>query len=82
MLLQEFDTIINRMQLAFESALNLSQPIEAAKILYQMNEQLPDDLQLTFEYMGNENSVKSFISEYNPLIKSAIVEYRQKLMNI
>ena len=79
MSLQEFDAIIDKMQLALDYALNLGQPIEAAKILYQMNEQLPDDLQLIFEDIDNENSVKSFISEYNPLIKSAIVEYRQKL---
>ncbi|MDH3191731.1 MAG: hypothetical protein OEM18_03480 [Nitrosopumilus sp.] len=79
MSLQEFDAIIDKMQLALDYALNLGQPIEAAKILYQMNEQLPDDLQLIFEDIENENSVKSFISEYNPLIKSAIVEYRQKL---
>ncbi|MDH3502070.1 MAG: hypothetical protein OEL69_06150 [Nitrosopumilus sp.] len=79
MSLQEFDAIIDKMQLALDYALNLGQPIEAAKILYQMNEQLPDDLQLIFEDIDNENSVKSFISEYTPLIKSAIVEYRQKL---
>ena len=81
MSLKEFDSIIDRMQLAFEYALNLGQPIEAAKVLYQMNEQLPDDMQLSLEEIENENTVKSFITEYKPLIKSAIVEYRQRLMN-
>jgi hypothetical protein len=81
MSLQEFDTIIDRMQLAFESAINLGQPIEAAKVLYQMNEQLPDDLHLPFETMDDENTVKSIISKFRPMIKSAIVEYRQRLMN-
>ena len=81
MSLQEFDAVIDRMQLAFEYALNLGQPVEAAKVLYQMNEQLPDDLQLFLDEPENENAVKSFISEFNPQIKSAIVEYRHRLMN-
>ena len=37
------------MKLAFEYADNLGQYVEAAKVLYQMNDQLPDDLQLIFE---------------------------------
>lgn len=69
------------MQLAFEYALNLGQPIEAAKVLFQMNEQLPDDLQLSLDDIDDQNMVKSFISEFKPQIKSAIFEYRQKLMN-
>ena len=80
MSLQEFDAIIEKMQLAFEYASSLGQPIEAAKILYQMNEQLPDDLQLYLD-LENENAVKLFISKYKPQIKSAIVEYRQRLMD-
>ncbi len=81
MSLQEFDAIIDKMQLAFEYSLNLGQPIEAVKILYQMNEQLPDDLQLLFEDPENEDAVDSFISQYKTQIKSAIVEYRQRLMS-
>lgn len=81
MSLKEFDAIIDRMQLAFEYALNLGQPIEAAKVLFQMNEQLPDDLQLSLDDIDDQNMVKSFISEFKPQIKSAIFEYRQKLMN-
>lgn len=81
MSLQEFDALVGRMQLAFEYALNLGQPIEAAKVLFQMNEQLPDDLQLSLDDIDDENAVKLFISEYKPKIKSAIVEYRQRLMN-
>ena len=46
MSLQEFDALIDRMKLAFEYAENLGQYVDAAKILYQMNDQLPDDLQL------------------------------------
>jgi len=48
MSLQEFDVLIDRMKLAFEYADNLGQYVEAAKVLFQMNEQLPEDLQLTF----------------------------------
>jgi len=81
MSLQEFDALVDRMQLAFDYALNLGQPIEAAKVLFQMNEQLPDDLQLSLDDIDDENAVKSFISEYKPKIRSAIVEYRQRLMN-
>ena len=81
MSLKEFDAVIDRMQLAFDYALNLDQPIEAAKVLFQMNEQLPDDLQLSLDDIDDQNMVKSFISEFKPQIKSAIVEYRQRLMN-
>ncbi len=81
MSLQEFDAIIDKMQLAFEYALNLGQPIEAAKVLYQMNEQLPDELRLSLEDVENESAVKSFISKYKYEIKSAISENRQRLMN-
>ena len=81
MSLREFDALVERMQLAFDYAANLGQYIEASKVLYQMNDQLPDDLQLHIEELENENAVRSFISEYQPKIKSAIVEYRQRLMN-
>ena len=49
MSLQEFDALIDRMKLAYEYAENLGQYVEAAKVLYQMNDQLPDDLQLFLE---------------------------------
>ena len=81
MSLQEFDGLIERMQLAFDYAANLGQYIEAAKVLYQMNDQLPDDLQLSLEELENESMVRQFISQYQPKIRSAIVEYRQRLMN-
>ena len=81
MSLHEFDALVQRMQLAFDYAANLGQYIEASKVLYQMNDQLPDDLQLSIEELENESAVRSFISEYQPKIKSAIVEYRQRLMN-
>jgi hypothetical protein len=77
---QEFNAIVERMQLAFDYAVNLGQYIEGAKILYQMNEQLPVDLQLSLEELENEN-VRSFISEYQLKIESAVVEYRQRLVN-
>ena len=81
MSLQEFDGLVERMQLAFDYAANLGQYIEAAKVLYQMNDHLPDDLQLSLEELENENTVRQFISQYQPKIKTAIVEYRQRLMN-
>ena len=81
MSLQEFDFLIQKMQLAFDYAANLGQYVEAANVLYQMNDQLPSDLQLKLEDLENENAVRFFISEYRPKIKSAIVDYRQRLMN-
>ena len=81
MSLQEFDGLVERMQLAFDYAANLGQYIEAAKVLYQMNDHLPDDLQLSLEELENENMVRQFISQYHPKIRAAIVEYRQRLMN-
>ncbi len=53
MSLQEFDALIDRMKLAFEYADNLGQYVEAAKVLYQMNDQLPDDLHLIFEELDS-----------------------------
>ncbi len=81
MSLQEFDALIDRMKLAFEYAENLGQYVDAAKILFQMNEQLPDDIQLNLEELENPDAAKSFISQYTSELKFAIVEYRQRLMN-
>ena len=80
MYLQEFDVLIDRMKLAFEYADNLGQYVEAAKVLFQMNEQLPEDLQLTFEELDNPDEAKSFVKQYNTELKSVIVDYRQRLM--
>ena len=81
MSLQEFDALIDRMKLAFEYAENLGQYVDAAKVLFQMNEQLPDDIQVNLEELENPDVAKSFIIKYTSEIKSAIVEYRQRLMN-
>ena len=81
MTLQEFDALIDRMKLAFDYADNLGQYVEAAKLLYQMNDQLPDDLQLTFEELDSPDTAKFFIMQHNDELKSAIVNYRQRLMN-
>jgi len=82
MSLQEFDSLIDRMKLAFEYADNLGQYVEAAKILFQMNDQLPEDLQLTFEELDNPEDAKSFVKQYNNELKSVIVNYRQRLMSV
>lgn len=81
MSLQEFDALINRMQLALDYAENLGQYVEAAKVLYQMNDQLPDDIQISLEEMDNPDAAKSFVSQYKSELRSAIVSYRQRLMN-
>ena len=81
MSLQEFDALIDRMKLAFEYADNLGQYTAAAKVLYQMNEQLPDDLQLSLDELENPDSAKSFVMRYQSEVKVAISEYRQRLMN-
>ncbi len=80
MALQEFDALIDRMKLAFEYADNLGQYVEAAKVLFQMNEELPDDLQLVFDELDDPKAAKSFVKQYNDELKSAIVDYRQRLM--
>jgi len=81
MSLQEFDVLIDKMKLAFEFAENLGQYVDAAKVLFQINEQLPDDVQLNLEELENSDAAKSFIIQYSSEIKSAVVEYRQRLMN-
>ena len=80
MSLQEFDTLIDRMKLAFECADNLGQYVEAAKVLFQINEELPDDLQVSFEELKDPEAAKSFVKQYDSELKSAIVNYRQRLM--
>lgn len=81
MSLQEFDTLIDRMNLACEYAENLGQYVDAAKILYQTNEQLPSDLQLVLEEISDSDSAKPFIMKYKSEIKSKISDYRQRLIN-
>ena len=81
MSLQEFDAILDRMNLALEYAENLGQYVDAARILYQINSQLPDDLQLTLDELEDSDMAKSFINQNKSEIKSAIVDYRQRLMN-
>ena len=79
--LQEFDVLIDRIKLAFDYADNLGQYVEAAKLLFQMNGQLPVDLQLSLEELESPDAAKSFIMRYNTELKSAIVDYRQRLMD-
>jgi len=79
--LQEFDALIDKMTLAFEYADNLGQYVDAAKVLFQMNEELPDDIQLSIEELDNPDSAKPFITQYSSEIKFAITQYRQRLMN-
>ena len=78
--LTEFDTLIDRMILAFDSANNLGQYIAAGKILFQMNEELPDDLQLSLEEIDESSAAKSFIINNESALKYAIREYRERLM--
>ena len=78
--LKEFDSIIDRMTLAFDSANNLGQYIAAGKILFQMNDELPDDLQLSLEEIDDPNEAKSFIQNNESALKYAIREYRERLM--
>ena len=80
MLLQEFDAIVDRMQLALETAKNLGEPIEEAKILFQMNEMLPEQFQLTLDEIEDESLAKQTVSLYQSQIKSAINQFREQLM--
>ena len=78
--LKEFDTLIDRMTLALDSANNLGQFTTSVKILFQMNEELPDDLQLSFEEIDDPNEAKSFVKNNESTLKFAIREYRERLM--
>ena len=62
MSLQEFDALIDRMSLALEYSENLGQYVDASRILFQMNEPLPDDLQLAMEDLDAPEAAKNFIS--------------------
>ena len=79
MILQEFDAIMDRMNLALDAAKNLGQPTEEAKILYQMNEALPENLQMALEDFDDESMAKQIVSRYKSQIKSKISEYREQL---
>lgn len=78
--LREFDIVIDKMKLAFDYVDNLGQYVEAAKLLYQMNDLLPDDMRLTLEELDDPDTAKSFVLQYHDELKSAIVDYRQRLM--
>jgi len=78
--LKEFDTLIDRMTLALDSANNLGQFTTSVKILFQMNEELPDDLQLSFEEIDDPDDAKSFVKNNESSLKFAIREYRERLM--
>ena len=78
--LKEFDTLIDRMTLALDSANNLGQFTTSVKILFQMNEELPDDLQLSFEEIDAPDDAKSFVKNNESSLKFAIREYRERLM--
>ena len=78
--LKEFDTLIDRMTLALDSANNLGQFTTSVKILFQMNEELPDDLQLSFEEIDDPNEAKLFVKNNESALKFAIREYRERLM--
>ena len=80
MSLQEFETLTEKMMLAFEYAENLGQYVDAAKVLYHLNDQLPENLQLVFEDLESPDAAKSFITQHKSKLKHAITEYRQMLM--
>lgn len=69
------------MKLAFEYAENLGQYVEAARILYQINQQLPDDLQLELDELEEAEMAKNFVKQYKNEIKMMISEYRERLMS-
>jgi len=68
------------MTLAFDSANNLGQYLTAGKIMFQINEELPDDLQLPLEEIDDPSAAKSFILENESDLKFAIRQYRESLM--
>jgi len=78
--LEEFDVVIDRMRLAFETAKNLGHSIEQAKILYQMNEFLPQSMQISLDDADDENMAKQIVTLYQSQINSKISEYREQLM--
>ena len=80
MSLQEFNALIERMNLVFEYAESLGQYVEAAKILYQINDQLPENLQFVFEELESPDDAKSFVKQQRSKIQNAVSEYRQMLM--
>ena len=78
--LEEFDVVIDRMRLAFDTAKNLGHSIEQAKILYQMNEFLPHEMQVALDDVEDEDMAKNVVSLYKNQINSKISEYREQLM--
>ena len=80
MTLEEFDKVVDRMKLALESAENLGQFTDAVQVLFQMNSQLPEDMQINFEELTSPDEAKSFVSENKSKLQFEISEYRQMLM--
>ena len=82
MSLQEFDDLIGRMRAACEYAEGLGQHVEAARILFQMNEQLPADPRLAMEDLDDPASAGRFMREHGPGLRSAVSAYRHRLMGL
>ena len=80
MKLEEFDVVIDRMKLAFETAKNLGHSIEQAKILYHMNEFLPQNMQVSLDDAEDENMAKQIVSLYKSQINLKISKFREQLM--
>lgn len=78
MSLQEFDALIDKMRLAYEYAENLGQYTEAAKILFQINDKLPGDLQIAFEEF-DPDTARTFVLQHYAKIRPAITNQRQRL---
>ena len=82
MTLQEFDALIDRMSLALEYSENQGQYVDASRILFQMNEQLPEGLQIIMDELDAPEMAKNFVSRYKTDIKLAIIEYREQLTTV
>ncbi len=71
--------VLERMVTAYDGAVNMRQYESAANLLYQINEELPEDLQLELEEIDDPKDAEK-LSRYQNRIRYAIKQYKDRLL--
>ena len=78
MYMQDFD-VLERMIIAYENAASMEQYESAANLLYQINEELPEDLQLELEDVDDPEDAKK-LCRYQNRIRHAVNQHKERLL--
>ena len=76
--MQNFD-VLERMIAAYDNAASMEQYESAANLLYQINEELPEDLQLELDEVNDPKDAKK-LCRYQNRIRHAVNQYKERLL--